>query len=127
MTIGELAKHAGVRASTIRYYERLGLVPAAPRRSGWRDFDGNALAHLTVVQFAVKCGFSLKEAAQLVEGLSTRTTMSERWNALAEHKIAEMDAAIERGRTMKRLLMRIRRCRCGTSAECGHRMLRKRA
>lgn len=127
MTIGELAKHAGVRASTIRYYERLGLVPAAPRRSGWRDFDRNALAHLAVVQFARECGFSLKEAAQLVKGLSPRTTISERWNALAEQKMVEMDAAIERARVMKRLLTRIRRCRCGTPAECGHRMLRKRA
>src|SRR5436190_9143974 len=103
MMIGELAKHAGVRPSTIRYYEHLGLLPSAPRRSGWRDFDENALAHLAVVQFSRQCGFSLREVGQLVKGLSPRTKISERWNALAERKIVEMDAAIERARTMKRL------------------------
>lgn len=126
MTIGEIAMRAGVRASTIRYYERLGLIPAPPRRSSWRDYDGDALAHLAVVQFARECGFSLKETGRLVKGFSTRVAMSERWNALALHKIAEMDAAIVRARAMKRLLTRIRRCQCGTLAECGRKMLNNR-
>ena len=127
MTVGELARRAGVRASTIRYYEQLGLLPAPPRRSGWRQFDHNALAQLTVVQFAISCGFTLKEAHQLVKGFSARTTISERWRSLAHAKIAEMDASIERARQMKELLVRISRCECGSLTECGQKMLRKRA
>ena len=127
MTVGELSRRAGVRPSTIRYYEQLGLLPTPPRRSGWRDFDADALAHLAVVQFARSCGFTLKETGQLVRGFSAETAMSSRWNSLARKKTAEMDAAIERARMMKHLLARISRCRCGTLTECGRKMLRRRS
>jgi MerR family redox-sensitive transcriptional activator SoxR len=127
MTVGELARRGGVRASTIRYYEQLGLLPAAPRLSGWRQFDADALAHLTVVQFARSCGFTLRETRHLVKGFVGRSTLSERWSALAEKKIREMDAAIERAHAMKALLVRIGRCQCGTLAECGNKMLKNRA
>src|SRR5689334_14017981 len=126
MTVGELARRAGVRSSTIRYYEELGLIPAPPRRSTWRDFDADALAHLAVVQFARSCGFTLQETRQLVKGFSSRTSASERWRTLADRKIDEMDAAIERANLMKQLLIRISRCRCETLVECGRKMLRKR-
>ena len=126
MTVGELARRAALRASTIRYYEQLGLLPPPPRRSGWRDYDEDAVAQLAVVQFARSCGFTLAETRQLVKGFSARTAMSERWSTLAQNKITEMDAAIERARAMKELLQRIRRCQCGTLTECGRKMIRKR-
>jgi MerR family transcriptional regulator, redox-sensitive transcriptional activator SoxR len=127
MTIGELAHRAALPASTIRYYEQMGLLPAPPRRNGWRQYDGDALAQLTVVQFALSCGFTLAETRQLVRGFSAQTPISERWRALARTKIAEMDAAVERARTMKNLLVRISRCQCETLEQCGRAMLRKRA
>jgi len=126
MTVGELARQAGVRPSTVRYYERLGLLPQAPRRSGWRQFDGDALAHFAVVKFARECGFTLVEIRQLVSGFSSRTSMSERWNAVARQKIAEMDAAIARAQTMRTLLVRITGCQCATLAQCGRKMLSRR-
>ncbi len=126
MTVGELAKRAGVRPSTIRYYEALGLIPAPPRRSTWRDFDADALAHLAVVQFARSCGFTLRETRQLVKGFSLGTTASERWNTLARKKMADMDRAIEQANLMKGLLTRISECRCETLAECGRKMVQKR-
>src|SRR5438477_5792433 len=100
MTVGDLARRAGVRPSTVRYYEQLGLLAAPPRRNGWREYDGDALPHLAVVQFARSCGFTLAETRQLVKGFSSRTAMSARWNSMAQEKITEMDAAIERARTM---------------------------
>ena len=127
MTVGELARQAGVRTSTVRYYERLGLLPKAPRRSGRRAFDGEALAHFAVVQFARNCGFTLKEIGQLVSSASRPTSMSQRWNAVAPHKLAEMDAAIARAQAIKALLVRITGCQCATVAQCGRRMLRNRA
>src|SRR5262245_17273507 len=66
VTIGELAKQAGLRPSAIRYYERLGLVPAPPRRNGRRDYGTDALANLAVVQFARECGFTVAQTKQLV-------------------------------------------------------------
>jgi MerR family transcriptional regulator, redox-sensitive transcriptional activator SoxR len=126
MTVGELALQAGVRPSTVRYYERLGLLPKAPRSSGRRTFDANALAHFAVVQLARDCGFTLREIGQLVKGSSRPTPMSERWNAVVPDKIAEMDAAIARAQAMKRLLVRITGCQCATLAQCGRRILNSR-
>lgn len=125
MTVGELARRAGVRASTIRYYEQLGLLPAPPRRSGWRNYDSDALAHLAVVQFARSCGFTLEETRQLIRGFSARVAASERWSTLAKKKSAEMDVVIGRAREMKELLARISRCQCETLVECGRCMVRK--
>ena len=61
MTIGSLARKAGVRPSAVRYYERMGLLPAPLRRSGRRDYDPDAVAQLAVVRFALSTGFTLRE------------------------------------------------------------------
>jgi hypothetical protein len=52
--------------------------------------------------------------------------MSERWNAIVPHKIAEMDAAIVQAQGMKRLLVRVTGCQCATLAQCGRRILNNR-
>jgi DNA-binding transcriptional MerR regulator len=83
VTIGVLARQAGVPASAIRYYERVGVLPAPLRRSGRRDYDPDAVAHLAVVQFALTTGFSLRETRQLVRGFSKTTRADARWRALA--------------------------------------------
>lgn len=124
MTVGELARQAGVRASAIRYYERLGLMPPPPRRSGRRDYGPDALAHLAIVQFARHCGFSVAETRLLVRGFDPDIAASARWNTMAATKLKEIDALIARAQTMKGLLQRIQGCRCGTLAECGARLRR---
>ncbi len=61
MRIGILARRAGVSASCIRFYERRGLVPAAPRlASGYRDYDDRALAIVAFVTRARSLGFGLE-------------------------------------------------------------------
>ncbi len=62
MRIGELAQQAGVEASTIRYYERIGLMPPPTRTaSGYRDYGDDAAARLGFIQAAQSIGFSLGE------------------------------------------------------------------
>jgi MerR family transcriptional regulator, redox-sensitive transcriptional activator SoxR len=124
MTVGELAKRAGLRPSAVRYYERLGLLPAPPRRSGRRDYGPEAFNRLAVVLVARECGFTLAETLQLIDGFAPKTAASARWNALADSKEREMDTLIARAQTMKDLLQRIRGCRCETLAECGQRLRR---
>ena len=125
MTVGELAKQAGLRPSAVRYYERLGLMPAPPRRSGRRDYGPDAIANLAVVQFARECGFTLAQTKQLIRGFSPSTAASARWRALAESKLTELDVLAAKLQTMRALLQRISRCQCGTLAQCG-RSLRRR-
>jgi MerR family transcriptional regulator, redox-sensitive transcriptional activator SoxR len=126
MTVGTLARQAGLRPSAVRYYERVGVLPAPPRRSGRRDYGPDALGQLAVVQFARACGFTLTETRQLVRGFSPATAASVRWKTLAAAKQREMDTIIDRAKTMKGLLDRISACRCETLAQCGEGLLRRR-
>lgn len=127
MTIGSLAREAGLRPSAVRYYERIGLLPVPLRRSGRRDYDPDAIAHLAVVQFALSTGFTLRDTRQLVRGFSPAVAASARWRALASTKIEEIDALIARARTMKALLQRVSaNCACDTLVECGRGLARNR-
>jgi MerR family redox-sensitive transcriptional activator SoxR len=127
VTIGALAQQAGLRPSAIRYYERLGLLPAPLRQSGRRDYDPDAVAQLAVVQFALTTGFTLRDTKQLVRGFSKATPAGPRWRALAATKMQEIDALIERATAMKALLLRIStNCQCDTLLECGRGLARNR-
>ena len=127
MTIGLLARQAGLRPSAVRYYERMGLLPAPVRRSGRRDYEPHAIAQLAVVQFARSTGFTLRETRQLVRGFSPAVAPSARWRALASTKIEEIDALIARAQTMKALLERISaNCTCHTLVDCGRGLARNR-
>src|ERR1700731_3350505 len=104
MTIGSLAREAGVRPSAVRYYERMGLLRAPLRRSGRRDYDPDAVAQLAVVQFALATGFTLRDTRQLVRSFAPAVAAGARWRALAATKIQEIDSVIARATTMKALL-----------------------
>jgi MerR family redox-sensitive transcriptional activator SoxR len=127
MTIGSLARQAGVRPSAVRYYERLGLLPAPLRRSGRRDYGPEAVAQLAVLQFALSTGFTLRDTRTLVRGFPPATTASARWRALAAVKIQELDEVIARSTTMKALLQRMSaNCTCDTLTQCGRGLARSR-
>ena len=67
MTIGELAARAGVPTATVRYYERRGLIAAAPRTpAGYRQYDAEAARRLRFIKHAQALGFSLDEVAELL-------------------------------------------------------------
>ena len=128
MTIGALAEQARIRPSAIRYYERLGLLPAPVRRSGRRDYDPDAVAQLAIVQFALSTGFSLRDTKRLVRGFSKSTPPGSRWRELAANKARDLEALIARATAMKALLDRIStNCHCETLLECGRSFARNRA
>lgn len=92
MTIGQLARRAGVGVQTIRYYERRRLLPPASRReSGYREFPPAALERLRFIRRARELGFTLAEIADLLAlRLDPRTTAAD-IKARAELKIEEID------------------------------------
>jgi MerR family transcriptional regulator, copper efflux regulator len=68
MRIGEVAAEAGVNIQTLRYYERLGLLPEPQRRgSGYRAYDPNTVRLVRFVKRAQELGFTLREIAELIE------------------------------------------------------------
>jgi MerR family transcriptional regulator, redox-sensitive transcriptional activator SoxR len=114
MTIGEVARRTGLRASAIRFYERNGLLPRPVRMSGQRRYDAAILDRIAVLERAKSCGFSLTDIATLFNGQGRHST---KWRQLAEKKLAELDAAQQRITAMKELLRR--NCQCATANECG--------
>ena len=118
LTIGEVAKHSSLNTSAIRYYERLGLIPRAERVSGQRRFDPTILQRLTFIQTAQRAGFTLSQIRQLVKGLDDEGPPLASWQSLAQQKLEELDAIIERAQAAKKLLLVGMACECQTLDEC---------
>ena len=103
MTIGRAARRAGVRASTIRYHERLALLPAPVRVSRQRRYDETILERLAIIRFARYVGFTLAEVGRLLQGPDVRPP-TDRWRRMADLKIRDLGAAIQHAETLKQLL-----------------------
>ena len=114
-SISEVAKQVGLRTSAIRYYEEIGILQPARRVSGQRRYDNTVLYRLAVLQRAQQAGFTLDEIRQLFFRFA-----SERWNLVAEQKLAELDAKIEQIESMRKLLKKLQTCcECETVERCG--------
>jgi len=108
LTIGHLAKEAGVNLETVRYYERRGLLPKPPRSaSGYRLFPTDAARRLKFIRRAQEIGFSLKEIRELLSLRVSRTTTSSDIRARAEAKIVDIDAKIRSLGSMKKALRKL--------------------
>jgi MerR family transcriptional regulator, redox-sensitive transcriptional activator SoxR len=119
MSIGDLARRSGFPASTIRYYEKVGLLPAPRRASGRRVYEEQTFDRLLVVTFAKEAGFSLREIRQLFTGFVSGTPAGVRWQKLATAKLAEVEALAARIDTMKELLREALLCGCIDLDACG--------
>jgi MerR family transcriptional regulator, redox-sensitive transcriptional activator SoxR len=127
LSIGEVAKRAGVRTSALRYYEQVGLLPPQLRSHGThgqRRYDPGVLNTLALIAFAKHAGFTIAETRQLLSGFDKTVSAPERWRQVAQRKEQELDALIARATEMKRALQAVQRCQCGTLAQCGQRFRR---
>ncbi len=102
ISTSELAKRGRINLQTIRYYERLGLLPKPPRsQSGYRQFPEAAPRRVRFIKRAQELGFSLKEIKELlalrVEPGKTRADVRQR----AEAKIADIEGKIKSLRKTK--------------------------
>lgn len=105
MTIGRLAEKTGVHYETIRYYQRLGLMPTPCRpRGSVRRYGSDAAERLRFIRRAQGLGFSLDEVKLLLdlavgEHCAETCTLAERKLRIVEEKIAELqhiEAALRR-------------------------------
>lgn len=119
LTIGEVAERAGIRASAIRYYESVEVLPAPQRINGRRRYDSRVFDRLAVIQIAQHAGFTVAEIRTLFNDFTSEIPASARWEALASQKLIEVDALMRRVQAMKGILEEILlRCRCLTLDEC---------
>ena len=118
LTIGEVARRAGLAASSIRYYERIGLLPEPHRLSGQRRYDAAVLGKLGFIGVAQGAGFKLREIKALIEGVDGPGGMAEQIRRLSSQKLGEVEALLERTRAMKGWLEVAQECGCATPEEC---------
>jgi MerR family transcriptional regulator, redox-sensitive transcriptional activator SoxR len=118
LTIGEVAREAGVRTSALRYYESVGLIDPPARRCGRRAYDAGVLDLLRIVRLGRNAGLTLSEIRQLLHGFEPGTPASTRWRGLAERKLRDVTALIERAQGTRRLLEALLSCECRDLADC---------
>ena len=75
LTIGQLAKAAGVGVETVRFYERGGLLPLPARRqSGYRQYSQDAVRRVRFIRRAKDLGFTLKEIGEVMKISESRVS-----------------------------------------------------
>lgn len=119
LTIGQVAERAGIKVSHIRYYEDVGVIPPAERVSGQRRYREEVLHRLSIIDVAQRAGLSLDEIRHLTGPESRSEAASVRIRELAERKLPDIDALIERARAVKRWLEVAQSCDCSSVDVCG--------
>lgn len=122
LSIGEVARRAGLRPSALRYYEQAGLLAPQLRAHGRRCYDPDVLNTLALIGYARRAGFTIADTRQLLRGFEAQVPVPERWRTIAARKEQELDALIARAQAMKQSLRRIRHCRCDSVSQCGRRL-----
>ena len=106
LTIGEVARQAGVPTSTIRFYERRGLLEADRRQSGQRRYRVETLRRLVFIGLLQDAGLSLDDIA----GVLAATSVDE-WKPIAAERLKVLEQEIERLETARAYLTGTLMCR----------------
>jgi DNA-binding transcriptional MerR regulator len=112
LSIGEMAARTGVRTSTLRYYDRIGLVPATGRSSGQRRYAPKVVERMRAITLCQRSGFTLDEISRLLGG-------GRPWQELARAKVEELRGRIAELEETTTLLRSALECRCRSLETCG--------
>lgn len=120
MNIGTAAGKTGVPAKTIRYYESVGLIPAASRsEGGYRRYGEHDLHTLRFVQRARGLGFSVRDVGALLALWQDRDRASADVKALSRSHVEHIDRKIAELQTMRHTLVDlIERCHGDHRPDC---------
>ena len=118
--IGDLARTTGTKVETIRYYERIGLLPPPARTDGnYRAYAGHHLDRLRFIRRGRDLGFSLEEVRALLRLADDRDRSCAEVDRIARAHLTEVERKltdlIALGAELRRL---IEQCRDGTVASC---------
>ena len=120
LTISEVARHAGLTASAIRYYERRRLIPEPPRRAGRRCYDPSVVARLRAVAAARRAGLALRD----IESLLAATALRPDLDAALAAALHGLDRRIESLTRLRTALADLAACNCPQLSACNRSPLR---
>jgi MerR family mercuric resistance operon transcriptional regulator len=120
LTIGALSVRTGVNIETIRYYERIGILPAPPRsRGGHRLYGGEHLTRLVFIRRSRELGFTLQEIRTVLGLISGRSHPCAEVRAVALQHLTQIRAKIADLQRVERTLAEtIDRCTGGSVPDC---------
>jgi Cu(I)-responsive transcriptional regulator len=117
LMIGALAKRTDTKVETIRYYERVALLPAPARTSGnYRAYGAEHLGRLSFIRRARDLGFSIEQVRELLSLADQRNRSCARVDAIARQHLTEVERKIADLNAMRRELSTI-------IDQCGRRVI----
>ncbi|GAB3227500.1 MerR family transcriptional regulator [Mycolicibacterium hippocampi] len=114
-TIGDIARRARIAPTTLRYYEKLGLITPSARVGGQRRYDDSVLTRLEVIRLCKSAGFTLAEIQVLYADEMPGRPAS---RALAEAKLIEIDARMAELAMARKTVEWGMRCTCPSIDAC---------
>ncbi|WP_296710935.1 helix-turn-helix domain-containing protein [Rhodoblastus sp.] len=120
MNIGALARTADTKVETIRYYERIGLLPAPPRTAGnYREYSTTHETSLIFIRRARDLGFSIEQIRALLDLVDQKSRCCKEVDAIAREHLADVKRKLADLAAMRRELETIiGQCRNDTVADC---------
>ena len=134
--IGDLARRAGCKPETVRYYESIGLLRDAPRtEGGQRRYGDAAVKRLTLIRHARDFGFSVEAVRELLEMADHPQMPCHEVDAIAKHHLEEVESRLQRLSALREELRRmVGQCAGGRVENCriievlgDHRLCRRKA
>lgn len=119
-TIGALSQRTDVNIETIRYYERINLIPSPPRtQSGRRLYGIEDVGRLTFIRHARELGFDIAAIKTMLALQGVPEASCEQVSRIASHQLAAVESRIERLLELRAELVRmIKECDNGKVASC---------
>lgn len=103
MNIGEVSRKYGISPDTLRYYEKIGIIPPVPRKGGIRDYDEASLGWVELMICMRSAGIQIEALIEYVQlyqqgeaTLEKRRDLLVRQRSQLEKKIAQMQASLEK-------------------------------
>jgi MerR family mercuric resistance operon transcriptional regulator len=117
--IGELSRRTGCNIETIRYYERIGLMPAPPRRGRYRSYGGDDVGRLGFVRRARELGFTLDDVRALQGLVADGQAACADVRTLAASHLQDVRSRLADLQRMERVLAAsVRACDAGQNPGC---------
>lgn len=118
--IGALSAETGVNIETIRYYEKIGLIPAPPRTEGrQRVYDSTHLKRLTFIRRSRELGFSLDDIRELLGLVRGHGLTCGEVKAMTEQHVADIRRKVKDLRKLERVLTDLAaKCRGNAVPDC---------
>ena len=106
--IGKVAEETKLSADTLRYYERIGLIPKAGRgANGYREYPPETIDRVKLIQSALALGFTLRELQQILRTRDKGGIPCKEVRLLAADKLSQVETRIRSLKTARKLLQRV--------------------